>query len=186
MDTNLILSLIANILLLAIQTWALCGIRNKRYIFKYYTYLQNFIPILVSTFFVIAVAADCMNVSRLLTAAKGFRYVATCGLVVTMFVFTFLSITCREDKNRIGSSDCKPGYSYRLVNIVSVSYTHLDVYKRQGLAGTAVLTGLDLDGMKRAVIAVSAMVGTAGNAATNIRVRFVLAHKKDLLAMLCR
>ena len=118
MDTNLILSLIANILLLAIQTWALCGIRNKRYIFKYYTYLQNFISILVSTFFVIAVAADCMNVSRLLTAAKGFRYVATCGLVVTMFVFTFLSITCREDKNRIGSSDCKPGYSYRLVNIV--------------------------------------------------------------------
>ena len=118
MDTNLILSLIANILLLAIQMWALCGIRNKRYIFKYYTYLQNFISILVSTFFVIAVAADCMNVSRLLTAAKGFRYVATCGLVVTMFVFTFLSITCREDKNRIGSSDCKPGYSYRLVNIV--------------------------------------------------------------------
>ena len=55
-----------------------------------------------------------------------------------------------------------------------------------GLAGTAVLTGLDLDGMKRAVIAVSAMVGTAGNTATNIRVRFVFAHKKDLLAMLCR
>ena len=72
MDTNLILSLIANILLLAIQTWALCGIRNKRYIFKYYTYLQNFISILVSTFFVIAVAADCMNVSRLLTQRRVF------------------------------------------------------------------------------------------------------------------
>ena len=118
MDTNLVLSLIANVLLLAIQTWALCGIRNKRNIFKYYTYLQNFISILVSTFFVIAVAADCMNVPRLLTAAKGFRYVATCGLVVTMFVFTFLSITCRADKNRILCSDCKPGYPYRLVNIV--------------------------------------------------------------------
>lgn len=118
MDTNLILPFIANALLLAIQMWALCGIRNKRYIFKYYTYLQNFISILVSTFFVIAVAADCMNVPRLLTAAKGFRYVATCGLVVTMFVFTFLSITCRADKNRIESSDCKPGYPYRLVNIV--------------------------------------------------------------------
>ena len=98
--------------------WALCGIRNKKYIFKYYTYLQNFISVLVSTFFVIAVASDCMNFHRLLTAAKGFRYVATCGLVVTMFVFTFLSITCREDKNRIGNSDCKPGYPYRLVNIV--------------------------------------------------------------------
>ena len=118
MDTNLVLSLIANVLLLAILTWALCGIRNKRNIFKYYTYLQNFISILVSTFFVIAVAADCMNVPRLLTAAKGFRYVATCGLVVTMFVFTFLSITCRADKNRILCSDCKPGYPYRLVNIV--------------------------------------------------------------------
>ena len=115
---NMVLSLIVNVLLLAIQMWALCGIRNKKYIFKYYTYLQNFISVLVSTFFVIAVAADCMNFHRLLTAAKGFRYVATCGLVVTMFVFTFLSITCREDKNRIGNSDCKPGYPYRLVNIV--------------------------------------------------------------------
>lgn len=118
MDMNLVLSLIANAFLLAIQTWALCGIRNKRYLFKYYTYLQNFISILVSTFFMIAVAADCMNVPRLLTAAKGFRYVATCGLVVTMFVFTFLSIICREGKNRIGSKDCKPGYPYRLVNTV--------------------------------------------------------------------
>ncbi len=118
MDMNLVPPLIANALLLAIQTWALCGIRNKRYLFKYYTYLQNFISILVSTFFVIAIVADCMNFPRLLTAAKGFRYIATCGLAVTMFVFTFLSITCREDKNRIGRTDCKPGYPYRLVNIV--------------------------------------------------------------------
>ena len=118
MKTNLVLSFIANVLLLSIQAWALCGIRNKRHLFRYYTYLQNFISILVSTFFVIAVVADCMNVPRLLTAAKGFRYVATCGLVVTMFVFTFLSITCREDKNRIRSSDCKPGYPHRMVNIV--------------------------------------------------------------------
>ena len=118
MDTNLVLSLIANILLLATQTWVLCGIRNKRYLFKYYTYLQNFLSILASAFFVIAVAADGMNVPRLLTAAKGFQYVATCGLMVTMFIFTFLSITCREDKNRIGSNDCNPGYPYRLVSIV--------------------------------------------------------------------
>ena len=27
-------------------------------------------------------------------------------------------MACREDKNRIGSKDCKPGYPYRLVNIV--------------------------------------------------------------------
>ena len=118
MDTNLILSLIANVLLLVMQTWALCGIRSKNYLFKYYTYLQNLISIPVSAFFAIAIAAYCINVPHLLKAAKGFRYVATCGLAVTMFVFTFLSITCRKDKNRIGSSDCKPGYPYRLVNIV--------------------------------------------------------------------
>ena len=118
MDTNLVLPFLANALLVAMQTWALCGVRNKRGLFRQYTYLQNFLSLLASTFFVIAFAADCMDVPQLLPGARGLRYVATCGLAVAMFVFTFLFICCRKEKNRIGSGDCKPGYSYRLVNIV--------------------------------------------------------------------
>lgn len=118
MDTNLVLPFLANALLIAMQTWALGGIRNKRGLFRQYTYLQNFLSLLASTFFVIAFAADCMDVPQLLPVARGLRYVATCGLAVAMFVFTFLFICCRKEKNRIGSGDCKPGYPHRLVNIV--------------------------------------------------------------------
>lgn len=118
MDTNLVLPFLANALLIAMQTWALGGIRNKRGLFRQYTYLQNFLSLLASTFFVIAFAADCMDVPQLLPGARGLRYVATCGLAVAMFVFTFLFICCRKEKNRIGSGDCKPGYPHRLVNIV--------------------------------------------------------------------
>ena len=118
MDTNKALSLVANAVLLIIQVWALHGIKKKRYIFKYYTYLQNFISAVASAFFVVSVVVDYLNYPLLLTAAKGVRYVATCGLVVTMFIFTFISVICRDDKNKIGSNDCKAGYNYRLVNIV--------------------------------------------------------------------
>ncbi len=118
MDTNKALSLVANAVLLIIQVWALHGIKKKRYIFKCYTYLQNFISAVASAIFVAAVVAYYLNYPLLLTVAKGVRYVATCGLVVTMFIFTFISVICRDDKNKIGSNDCKAGYNYRLVNMV--------------------------------------------------------------------
>lgn len=118
MDTNKALSLVANAVLLIIQVWALHGIKKKRYIFKYYTYLQNFISAVASAIFVAAVVAYYLNYPLLLTVAKGVRYVATCGLVVTMFIFTFIWVICRDDKNKIGSNDCKAGYNYRLVNMV--------------------------------------------------------------------
>lgn len=118
MDTYKALSLAANAVLLTLQAWALHGIKKKRYIFKYYTYLQNFISAVASAFFVAAVVANYLNYPLLLAAAKGVRYVATCGLVVTMFVFTFISVVCKDDKNKIGSNDCKAGYNYRLVNLV--------------------------------------------------------------------
>ena len=53
-----------------------------------------------------------------------------------------------------------------------------------GLTGAAVLAGLDLDGMQRAVVAVAAVVGAAGNAAANVRIRILFTHGNNLLAML--
>lgn len=64
MDTNLVLPFLANALLIAMQTWALGGVRNKRGLFRQYTYLQNFLSLLASTFFVIAICRQIAWTSR--------------------------------------------------------------------------------------------------------------------------
>ena len=50
-----------------------------------------------------------------------------------------------------------------------------------GLATAAIGTGLDLDGVQRTILLVSAMEGTAGHAAADIGVRLFLRHENLLL-----
>ena len=62
--------------------------------------------------------------------------------------------------------------------LVAVASAHALVAR---LARTAVLARLDLNGVQRAVIAVTAVVGAAGNSAADIRVGILLAHGNCLL-----
>ena len=62
--------------------------------------------------------------------------------------------------------------------LVAVAAAHALI---AGLARAAILAGLDLDGMQRAIIAVTAMIGAAGNAAADVGIGFLFAHGISLL-----
>ena len=83
----LILAFIINLMIVICEVLTLGHIKGKRNILKYYTYLQNFIALIVSFVFSVCLIVYIVFDKRILEFAKGLRYVATCGLLTTMFVF---------------------------------------------------------------------------------------------------
>ena len=94
---KLVVAFIINVLFIVLEIMVLCKLRNKKAIFKYYTYLMNFIGLISSLIFcVIAVFT-----SDLLSFAKGIQYVSTSGLLATMVIYSvFIS-----KNNKISDKD---------------------------------------------------------------------------------
>lgn len=116
MDIPLLMAILINVGLLGLQGWSFLGIKRKRDLFKYYTYLQNLLSLLVSVFFVLFATLHLLGVETPLPFLEGLRYVTVTGLLVTMLIYTFLSLVCKDEKNQIGVSDCKEGFSPKWVN----------------------------------------------------------------------
>lgn len=106
---KLVVAFIINVLFIVLEIMVLSKLRNKKDIFKYYTYLMNFIGLISSLIFcVIAVFT-----SDLLSFAKGIQYVSTSGLLATMVIYSvFIS-----KNNKISDKDFK-GVSGEIANIV--------------------------------------------------------------------
>lgn len=87
MKLMLIIALILNLVILGCELYALGHIKDKLNILKYYTYLQNFLSLITSlicsVYLIISIPTD----ETIPEFVKGLRYVATCGLVATMFIF---------------------------------------------------------------------------------------------------
>lgn len=91
-------------------------IRGKRNILKYYTYLQNFLGLIASLIFCICLIVCIVSDSTIPEFVKGLRYVATCGLLATMFVFVvFLGA---GKKIAITQDDFLPGFRPKTANII--------------------------------------------------------------------
>ena len=112
----LYLSLIANLAIVTLEGWTLGHLRRKRDLFKYYTYLQSLIALLISAAFCVCGAAALMQNRSMPQALRGLRYVASCGLTAAMLVYAvFLSSSSR---NQLTEADFKPGIAPGTANLM--------------------------------------------------------------------
>ncbi len=83
----LVIALLLNVVIVLCEVYVLGHIKKKINILKYYTYLQNLFGFLSSMIMIVGILREDTPEEY----AKGFRYIATCGLVATTFIFvTFL------------------------------------------------------------------------------------------------
>ena len=116
MKLMLITALILNLVILVCELYALGHIKGKLNILKYYTYLQNFLSLITSLICSVYLTISITSGEMMPEFVKGLRYVTTCGLVATMFIFiVFLGngkrIAMTED-------DILPGFSSQKANII--------------------------------------------------------------------
>ena len=83
----LITALIINTVIVISEFVTLGHIRGKRNILKYYTYLQNFLALIASLIFSVCSVVCLISGRAIPESIRGLRYVATCGLLATMFMF---------------------------------------------------------------------------------------------------
>lgn len=110
------ISLVINLIIVICEFITLLHIKGKVNILKYYTYLQNLIALLVSLIYSTCVIICLVTGSVIPDAIKGLRYIATTGLISTMFIFiVFLGA---GKKVSITQDDFIRGFNYKLANAI--------------------------------------------------------------------
>ena len=99
----LIVALIINLIILIGEIFLLAHINKKRNIFKYYTFLQNFIAAISSGIFIIYLILNIFFEYQIDEYIKGIRYVTTCGLLTAFIVYIFLMLA--NEKNMLTDED---------------------------------------------------------------------------------
>ena len=135
MKLMLIVALILNLVISGCELYALVHIKDKLNILKYYTYLQNFLSLIVSLICCIYLTISIVSGETVPEFVMGLRYIATCGLVATMFIFiVFLG---NGKKIAITEDDFQPGFNPKKANIIFhyvcpiVSLLSFVVFERQ-------------------------------------------------------
>ncbi len=90
MDITLYIALALNLGLVVCELWVLTRVKDKSNVFKYYTFLQNFIALAVSAVFCVFAVRLLALGQEIPMLVKGLRYTASCGLAATMFVFAVI------------------------------------------------------------------------------------------------
>ena len=110
----LIVAVILNLILIGLELIVLISIKGKKNIFKYYTYLQNFLSVMRSLIFSFG-TIFCLSVSESIPEFfKGLRYVSVCGLLATLFIYL---IFLRKE-NSITQDDLLFNFNPKLANII--------------------------------------------------------------------
>lgn len=110
----LIVAVILNLILIGLELIVLISIKGKKNIFKYYTYLQNFLSVITSLIFSFG-TIFCLSVSESIPEFfKGLRYVSVCGLLATLFIYL---IFLRKE-NSITQDDLLFNFNPKLANII--------------------------------------------------------------------
>lgn len=110
----LIVAVILNLILIGLELIVLISIKGKKNIFKYYTYLQNFLSVMTSLIFSFG-TIFCLSVSESIPEFfKGLRYVSVCGLLATLFIYL---IFLRKE-NSITQDDLLFNFNPKLANII--------------------------------------------------------------------
>ena len=138
-------SIIFNLLIVGCEIWTLSRIRRKINIVKYYTFLQNFLALIISVIYsVYAIAAVIQN-GMIPEFVRGFRYVATCGLIATTFIYVvFLS---SKKENLMTEEDFISDFSPKIANLILhyfcpfLSLLSFVVFERQTILTGSAWTG---------------------------------------------
>lgn len=110
----LIVAVILNLILIGLELIVLISIKGKKNIFKYYTYLQNFLSLITSLIFSFG-TIFCLSVSESIPEfIKGLRYISVCGLLATLFIYL---IFLRKENN-ITQDDLLFNFNPKLANII--------------------------------------------------------------------
>lgn len=110
------ISLMLNLIIVTCEIWTLGNIRRKINIVKYYTFLQNFLALIVSFIFSFYSITAIFQNGAIPEFVRGLRYAATCGLIATMFIYVaFLS---SNNKNLISEEDLNPNFSPKRANLM--------------------------------------------------------------------
>jgi len=139
------ISLVLNLIIIGCEIYILSKINNKKDIIKYYTYLQNFLALIISIVFSIYLFINIFLNISIPEYIKGLRYVATCGLIATMFIYVvFLS---RNDKNVLSDSDFIDNFNPKKANFILhyfcpvISLLSFVIFERQIVLNTPEWTG---------------------------------------------
>ena len=142
----LITALLLNLLLMVCEIGTFCKLRKKTDIFKYYTYLQNFLALIVSAAFSVYLVMAVFGNGAVPEFIKGLRYTATCSLTATTFIYVvFLS---RNKQNIITERDFQPGLPPKTANFLlhyfcpAISLLSFLVFERQLPLEAPLWTGL--------------------------------------------
>lgn len=112
----LTLALLFNLIIIGCEIYTFIKLRKKIDILKYYTYIQNFLTLVSSIIFSIYLVFAIFLNSTIPEFAKGLRYVTTCGLLATTFIYiVFLS---SNSKNVITEKDFKTELSPKKANFI--------------------------------------------------------------------
>lgn len=106
----MIVAFILNIIIVICELVVLSRLNKKKDILKYYTYLQNFLCLIVSIIFCIY----CIGSEVIPEYVRGLRYIVSTGLIFTTFIYILLST---NKDNKISDKDFK-GIKGSTANIV--------------------------------------------------------------------
>ena len=99
----LIVALVINLIILICEIYVLIKVRRKRNIFKYYTFLQNFLAAIVSSIFIVYLILNILFSHQITEYIKGMRYIISCRLITTTIIYVlFLS---SNNKNTLSNED---------------------------------------------------------------------------------
>lgn len=108
------ISLVLNLIIIVCETWTLSKIEKKINIIKYYTFLQNFLALIISIIFSVYLIVAIFFNGIIPQFVRGIRYTATCGLIATMFIYVvFLS-----SKNKLDEKDFISNFNPRIANFI--------------------------------------------------------------------
>jgi hypothetical protein len=105
-----------NLIITILEIVTLGHLKNKLNILKYYTYLQNFFALIASFILSVYLFGDIASNKLIPEFVRGLRYVATCGLTVTTFIFiTFLGA---GKKVALTDDDFQRRFNPKMANII--------------------------------------------------------------------
>ena len=81
---KLVIAAIINLLIIILEVMVLSKLKNKKDMFKYYTYFMNFVGLVSSLLFCVILIFNM----KYLEFAKGIQYISTSGLLATMVIYT--------------------------------------------------------------------------------------------------
>ena len=116
MKVSIAISFVINIFIVYFELLTLSKVKRKREIFKYYTYLQNFLTLIVSMVFCVFSFAYLVFNKDIPEFVRGLRYIVTCGLVATTLIYVVLLSSNKN--NKITENDFNSSISPKKANLI--------------------------------------------------------------------